>query len=205
MKNLILGVALVAGSFTFAQKATSKSITYGVKAGLNVASVSKDNTSDSQSSKVGFNVGAFANIPVATSFSVQPEVLFSQYGSKYDKKILGHKFSYANNLNYIAVPVMLQYNALPNLYLEAGPEFGFLVGSKVKIKDETANNVLAEGKADVKSFNLGLGLGAGYYFTQNIGVTVRYVAGLTDIQKTKPVGSDSVKNNVFQVGVAYKF
>ena len=73
------------------------------------------------------------------------------------------------------------------------------------MKDETANKVISDGKADAKTFNLGLGLGAVYYFTPNIGVTVRYVAGLTDIAKNRPAGSDAIKNNVFQVGLAYKF
>lgn len=55
-----------------------------------------------------------------------------------------------------------------------------------------------------KLFDFGLGLGAGYYFTPNIGVNVRYVAGLTDIAKNR-IGGDSSKNGVFQLGLAYKF
>ena len=133
MKKLILGLALIAGSSVFAQqKTTSSPITFGLKAGLNVASVSKDKNSDDQSSRIGFNAGGFANIPIANSFSIQPEILYSQYGSKYSKTVLGHKYSYTSNLNYITVPVMLQYNALPNLYLEAGPEFGIWQDQKLR-------------------------------------------------------------------------
>ena len=103
------------------------------------------------------------------------------------------------NLDYIAVPVMFQYNALPNLYLEAGPQFGFLVSAKAK-----DNNGSLDIKDGLKTFDFGLGLGAGYYFTPNIGVNVRYVAGLTDIVKDR-IGGDSAKNGAFQVGLAYKF
>lgn len=210
MKKLILGLAVTASSLAFAQQTPSSSsnpVTFGVKGGMNVSSLSKDEGLDDQKSKIGFNAGVFANIPVAESFSVQPEVLYSQYGAKADYTLLGTKYSSSTKLDYIAVPVMFQYNLIPNLYLEAGPEFGFLVSAKNKIKNEnngdssTSDNY----KDDLKTFNFGIGIGAGYYFTPNFGLTARYVAGLTDVAKDRPNGSDAVKNNVFQVGLAYKF
>ena len=54
-----------------------------------------------------------------------------------------------------------------------------------------------------KTFDFGIGLGAGYYFTQNIGVNVRYTAGLSDVPKNNT--DDASRNGVFQVGLAYKF
>ncbi|WP_027385479.1 porin family protein [Chryseobacterium gregarium] len=218
MKKLILGMALTAGSLAFAQTTTTtttssnmssgSAVRFGVKAGMNVSSLSNDGTLEDQGSKIGFNAGVFANIPVGSMFSVQPEVLYSQYGDKYDQVIAGNRYSYANHLDYITVPVMLQYNLIPNLYVEAGPEFGFMVSAKNKAKNETNNDVISESgnyKDRFSTFNFGLGLGAGYYFTDNIGITARYVAGLTDIAKNRPNGSDAVRNNVFQVGLAYKF
>jgi hypothetical protein len=83
MKKLILGVALTAGSLAFAQTTGSSSspVRFGIKGGMN-ASLSKDASLEDQKSKIGFNAGVFANIPLASSFSVQPEVLYSQYGAK---------------------------------------------------------------------------------------------------------------------------
>lgn len=197
MKKIFLGLALVAGTFTFAQKtststASSSPVRFGVKAGLNISTL----TENDFNSKAGFYGGVFANIPVAQDFSFQPEVLYSGMGAKIkgsnDVKV---------NLDYISIPLMLQYNALPNLYLEAGPQFSFLINSKLK-----ANSNSADAKDLFKSFDFGIGLGAGYYFTQNIGVTARYVAGLTDVAKNRPdLSEDKAKNGVFQVGLAYKF
>ncbi|REC42911.1 porin family protein [Chryseobacterium pennipullorum] len=195
MKKILLGFALVAGTFTFAQKTTSthtsSPVRFGLKAGLNISSISGDGLK----SKAGFYGGAFANIPVAQDFSVQPEVLYSGMGAKDD-----FDGNAKLNLDYIAVPVMFQYNALPNLYLEAGPQFGFLMSAKSKY-----NSASVDVKDELKTFDFGIGLGAGYYFTNNIGVNLRYVAGLTDLAKNRPSGSDSSKNGVFQVGLAYKF
>ncbi|AZA98617.1 PorT family protein [Chryseobacterium joostei] len=208
MKKLILGLAVTAGTLAFAQQTPSSNpVTFGVKGGMNVSSLSKDSGLDDQKSKIGFNAGVFANIPVAASFSIQPEVLYSQYGNKSDFTALGTKYSASTKLDYIAVPVMFQYNALPNLYLEAGPEFGFMVSAKNKLKNESNGDSSTSDnyKDNFNTFNFGIGLGAGYYFTPNLGITARYVAGLTDIAKNRPSGSDAVRNNVFQVGLAYKF
>jgi opacity protein-like surface antigen len=208
MKKLILGLAVTASTLAFAQQTTSSNpVTFGVKGGMNVSSLSKTEGLDDQKSKIGFNAGVFANIPVATSFSIQPEVLYSQYGEKSDAKLGSTKISNSTKLDYITVPVMFQYNALPNLYLEAGPEFGFMVSAKNKVKNESTGDSYTTDnyKDNLNTFNFGIGLGAGYYFTPNLGITARYVAGLTDIAKNRPSGSDAIRNNVFQVGLAYKF
>ncbi|PXW17926.1 MULTISPECIES: porin family protein [Chryseobacterium] len=210
MKKLILGLALTAGTFAFAQQTgntSSNPVTFGVKGGMNVSSLSKDSGLDDQKSKIGFNAGVFANIPLAASFSVQPEVQYSQYGNKSDYTFAGTKYSASTKLDYITVPVMFQYNLIPDLYVEAGPEFGFMVSAKNKFKNESngQSNTTDNYKDNLNTFNFGIGLGAGYYFTPNLGLTARYVAGLTDIAKNRPSGSDAVRNNLFQVGLAYKF
>ena len=162
--------------------------TFGLKAGMNVSSVSESDTK----SKIGFYAGALMNAPIATNFSIQPEVLYNSKGFKFDGADV------TANLDYISVPVMFQYNVVPQFYLEAGPEFSFLVSAKAKGGGETADI-----KDSFKGFDMGIGLGAGYYFTPNIGLTARYVAGFTDIIKDNP--DSSVKNGVFQIGLAYKF
>ncbi|MFP3595458.1 porin family protein [Chryseobacterium sp. SIMBA_029] len=215
MKKLILGLAVTASSLAFAQTtptSSSNPVTFGVKGGMNVSSLSNGADLSDSKSKIGFNAGVFANIPIASSFSIQPEVIYNDLGSKVTRELTAggntYKADYSRNLGYIAVPVMFQYNALPNLYLEAGPEFGFLVSAKDKFKNSTNGNTNSSqtaslNKDDFNTFNLGIGIGAGYYFTQNLGLTVRYTAGVTDIYKDN--SGDAVRNNVFQVGLAYKF
>ncbi len=202
MKKLVLAAAIAVSSLTFAQQ-------FGIKGGMNVSSLSKDSSSSDQKSKIGFNAGVFADVPLSDKFTLQPELLYTQYGAKANLYYNNYEQRYSSSvhLDYIALPVMFQYNATPKFYLEAGPEFGLNVRAKNKIKNEITGQTLAEvnNYSDIKKFNLGIGLGAGYYFTPNVGITARYVAGLTDIAKDRPSGSSSTKNNVFQVGLAYKF
>ncbi|WP_419870877.1 porin family protein [Chryseobacterium sp. CT-SW4] len=214
MKKLILGLAVVSTSLVFAQTTTTTSsspLTFGVKGGMNVASLSKGADLSDSKSKIGFNAGVFMNVPIASQFSIQPEVLYNDLGSKVTREynVAGntYKSDYSRNLGYIAVPVMFQYNATPEFYLEAGPEFGFLVNAKDKFKSSTNGNVSSQvsslDKSDFQTFNFGIGIGAGYYFIPNLGLTVRYTAGVTDVYKNN--SGDAVRNNVFQVGLAYKF
>ena len=202
MKKLVLGAAIAMSSLTFAQQ-------FGIKAGMNVSSLSTDSQLSDQGSKIGFNAGLFMNAPIAENFSIQPELLYSQMGDKYNQTIGGTTYARSRHIDYVTLPVMFQYNATPAFYLEAGPEFGVMVNAKNKYTNESANNTIAESgdyKDRLNNFNFGIGLGAGYYFTPQIGVTARYVAGLTDIYNSDNNGNDSsVKNNVFQVGLAYKF
>jgi hypothetical protein len=151
------------------------------------------------------------NAPLAENFSIQPEVLYNDLGSKITYGQNDNN-SYSTNLGYISVPVMFQYNATPEFYLEAGPQFSFLVNAKNKLKDGNNNTLVNDwtklAKDNLNTFDFGLGLGAGYYFTPQLGLTARYVAGMTKIGKDDNVYGQPYKdskNNVFQVGLAYKF
>lgn len=230
MKKLILGIAVLSTTLAFAQTTPSSNspmspVRFGLKAGMNVASLSKDAGLEDQKSKIGFNAGVFANIPVAESFSIQPELLYNQLGSKIEDvneyTIAGvttrNVESYSTNLDYLTVPVMFQYNFVPNFYIEAGPEFGFMLSAKNKgdrtttvtsgSNTSTTNASYTDDidKDNLNTFNFGVGIGLGYYFTDNIGLTARYVAGVTDVAKDRPSGSDAIRNNNFQVGLAFKF
>lgn len=208
MKKLVLTAALAVSTLTFAQQ-------FGIKGGMNVSSVNSDASLSDKGSKIGFNGGLFLNAPLAENFSIQPELIYTQYGDKYSQTeqevlegttlLTNQTVSSARHLDYVALPVMFQYNATPSFYLEAGPEFGLLVSAKNKQKNETSGNTLAESgnyKDNINSFNVGIGIGAGYYFTPMFGLTARYVAGLNDFNKNNNVKE---RNNVFQVGLAYKF
>ena len=209
MKKLFVGLAVVVGSMSFAQQ-------FGIKAGANISSISKDGFEDSKS-KVGFYGGLFMNAPLSEQFSIQPEVLYSQQGAEVKRTytVLGNTTTIDGklNLDYITVPVMFQFKATPEFYIEAGPEFGFLVNAKQKGDIKVNGNTVASNTYDAKdnynSFNMGAALGVGFNVTENFGVNARYVAGFTDINKdgnTSLQNDDNKnRNNTFQVGLNYKF
>ena len=204
MKKLFLGAAIAVSSLTFAQQ-------FGIKGGLNVSSISDEGFEDANS-KAGFYAGVFMNAPIAENFSIQPEVIYNNLGAKntYDAGSLGNAETKLN-LDYISVPVMFQYNATPAFYLEAGPEFGFLVNASSETTYDTpvggGSSTTELDTDDFNGFNFGLGIGAGFNFTQNFGLNARYVAGFSDVtaEGSDPSTDANNKNNVFQVGLTYKF
>jgi hypothetical protein len=84
----------MAGSFA----AASAQINYGVKGGLNVANIGGEDVDDNKA-KLGFHLGGFIGVSVAENFSIQPEVVFSLQGVKFDddQKL---------NLSYLNIPVL---------------------------------------------------------------------------------------------------
>ena len=96
MKKIILSaLAVFVFGFTNAQE-----VKFGLKGGLNVANITGD--IEDNSSKVGFHVGGFAEIKVSEKFSVQPELLFSTQGTKFDFEGTNVNF----NLSYLNIPIM---------------------------------------------------------------------------------------------------
>ncbi|RTY89663.1 porin family protein [Flavobacterium sp. GT3R68] len=180
MKQFIL---LLAAMFVL-EYAEAQHMNFGVKAGVNVASLS---SSDS-STLIGFHFGGLAEFTVITEkLSLQPEVLFSTQGAKNDTGDL--------KLNYITVPVMFKYYFLDYFSVEAGPRVGFLISAK-------------DGDLDVKdSFNaidFGVDAGVNYDITTKIFAQLRYDYGVIEVQKGVPSGEDGSKNGVIQVSVGVK-
>ena len=198
MKKVFLGLGIVLGTMAFAQSTAGPR--FGIKAGGNLSDLAN---SDAKS-KIGFYAGAFMNAPISAEFSIQPEVVYSQQGAKFGNSSFEGITTQDPKLNlgYINVPVMVQYNATPDFYLEAGPEFGFMVDAKLKGKVNGSTQT-ADVKDGFNTFNFGMGLGAGYRFTPNISINARYTAGFTNIVKNN--GGDSVRNNNFQLGLGYTF
>jgi hypothetical protein len=170
---------------------TQAQVRFGFKAGVNLANVTGD--IDGNSMKIGFNAGAVAKISVSESFSVQPELVFSSQGTKYDFEDTEVKM----NLNYLNLPIMAQYNT-SGFVLEAGPQIGFLMSAKAK-----AGDMSGDIKDGLKSIDFGLAFGAGYQTQSGFGVNARFNLGLANIVDGEEDEEGELKNSVIQVGVFY--
>lgn len=116
---LVLCTLLVCATIT----AQTEKVKIGIKAGLNIASLTFDENELESSQKTGFTAGIMAEIPLAKNFSVQPEVLYSQQGMKFsysDIDVANSSYKSTINLNYLNIPVMLKYYVLKGLSVQAG-------------------------------------------------------------------------------------
>ena len=162
---------------------------FGIKGGVNIANLNLDSDAD-LASKTSFYLGALAHLHISQHFAIQPELMYSGQGAKYDEtdtKI---------NLNYINLPILAQYMTGSGFRLQTGPQVGALVSAKVK-DDDNSTDI----KDEYKKIDFSWVFGASYVSNSGLGIDARYNLGLSNIND----GADKIKNRVFQVGLFYQF
>jgi hypothetical protein len=182
-KMFMIAVCVAASGFLFAQSAH-----FGLKAGVNISSLHQNGVDFN--SRTGFYAGGLAHIHVSPHLAVQPEVYFSSQGAKSNAN------TYA--LNYVNVPVLVQYMAGNGFRLQTGPQLELLVSAK------SETNGL---KTDVKdSYNTAVfawTFGASYQFPKTgVGVDARYNLGISDVNDQGP---GHMKDRVVALGLFYQF
>lgn len=176
--------------------ADSMAASFGVKGGVNFATVTGDDI-DSPESRTSFHVGVVGELPISEMFSVQAEVLYS--GQGFETDIEGEDNSKVEyQLDYINVPVLAKIYVLKGLSIEAGPQFSFKVNEEV---DSDPNNNPGDTDVDIaEDFDFSVAAGLTFQTEMGIFASGRYNMGITDI-----VEDLDVKNSVFQIGIGYKF
>jgi hypothetical protein len=162
----------------------------GIKAGLNVSTLTNNS---GLSSKAGLHAGLLAHIHIDPQWSLQPELVYSNQGAKYTISDGEHNL----NLNYINIPLLLQYNFDNGFRLQTGPQIGFLVNANDKLGGSSTGNVST---SDFKTVDAAWSFGASYLTYSGFGIDARYNAGLSNVNK---FGTINEKNSVFQFGLFY--
>ncbi len=181
MKFLIgLITAILITSAASAQHSGSPKghVNVGFKGGINLYKIQSNNNTTFDK-VTGYHFGLLGHIHLNSQWALQPELVYSNQGAMYsDTKY---------NLDYINVPLMLQYMHSNGFRLQAGPQLGFLVR--------------AENKDDLNPIDLSVGLGMSYVVpSTGFGFDVRYNHGFTNISKDEAIKST---NSGFQLGVFY--
>jgi len=162
---------------------------FGLKAGLNIASVSVSPGAD-YNSKAGLHIGGLAHIHLSKNFALQPELVFSMQGGENEDDA-------KRKLNYINIPLLVQYMTENGFRLQTGPQLGLLVSAKAE-----NGNVEIDIKDNFTATDFSWAFGAGYLFPSGFGLDARYNLGISDIWDAN---SAKMKNSVFQLGVFYQF
>ena len=187
MKNILFFCLLLAGHSCFAQR-----FQIGAKAGVNFSNFTGDNIKSD--GLVGFHVGGLLNFMVGNNFSIQPEVLFSTQGAKFDNGGMERDLK----ISYINIPVMLKLKMNSGFYVELGPQVGFKLDEDAEIPNLPVENF-------AKNLDLSLGAGIGYHTRSGFGIGGRYIAGISkvgDFDASAQIDPD-FKNSVIQISVFY--
>lgn len=212
MKSLkFLGAAaiLFVGTTAMAQdkvdNTADRSLSFGVKGGVNFATVTGGENFNTPDSRTSFHVGLVGEMPVADIFSLQLEALYSGQGFQTDiRGTDGDKAEW--QLDYINVPVLAKFYIVKGLSVEAGPQFSFLVNEEFDYNPNSGDGDIDPNNSAFDAKNFEFGVAGGLTFQTEFGLfaTGRYNYGFTEIFK-KESGFGDAHNSVFQIGVGYKF
>jgi hypothetical protein len=203
MKKVILGFAFIALAASVNAQDAASGPTFGVKAGVNLANLKAKSGDESESGdmKIGFHAGGFVNVPIGETFAFQPEVLFSTEGFKEEED--DEKMTL--KLNYINVPLLLQYNA-SGFFAETGPQIGFNMSAKAKIESGGQDlEVDVKDEMGIKSTAFSWVVGLGYKTQSGFGFGARYNLGLSSIIDSEDDEDASLKSNVIQISLFKTF
>ncbi len=188
MRKLLTLVALVC--MVVGAKAQTE-IVIGPKVGMNVTNLSSLDLKE----KVSFHVGGFAEFRFSDYFAVQPELIYSRQGAR-DKND-GTKMIF--RANYLNIPVLFRCYVLDQLSVDLGPEFGFALNARYKVKAN--KNTVTD--MDVNTLSFAFAMGVSYNW-DNLMFSARYNLGLSNAIDKKEVDGGN-KNHVFQLSVGYRF
>ncbi|NJN42133.1 MAG: PorT family protein [Flammeovirgaceae bacterium] len=170
----------------------------GLKGGLNFANLDVSSAQAAYDNRTGFHGGAFALFKF-TKIAVQPEIIFSQQGSK----VTINTTDYDANFSYMNIPILLKLYTVAGINLQLGPQFGFLTSAE---SDYNPITMQPESGADIsdayKNSDVSLGMGVGWDLPFGLTIDARYNLGLTEIDNSANI--QATKNQVWQISAGYK-
>jgi hypothetical protein len=184
--------------FLTAQAMAASGFGVGVKGGVSFATqkTSGEGVNVEVKSRLTGHAGAYAHYFILDFLAVQPEILLSMKGSKWDDPY----FKGVEKLTYLDIPVLIRFQPFGLLNIHAGPQFGLLVNAT---NTDDYDGIETDVKEYYKGMDVGLAVGAELNLPYRINVTVRYVLGLTPV--TEPgYYVDEWKNNVLQISTGFR-
>ena len=174
----------------------------GIKGGLNVTNLYLEDVND-ENARFGFNLGLYGQILSSDVFAIQPELLFSTKGAKWEYTgALDQTIDF--NTNYLDLPVLAVIKLGKSAEIHAGPYAGYLLSAKIKYDGDFANGTDNIDRDDLNTIDYGLVGGFGLNFGA-MQVGARYNYGLAKIANSdgaKSLLGDS-KNSNAQLYVSF--
>ncbi|USL96291.1 PorT family protein [Riemerella anatipestifer] len=205
MKKVLLLAAAITANFYSAQTDS-----YGLKAGLNISSLSTNIGNEYNSfysveldsrSKVGVYLGAYIERKYTEKSSLNAEALLSFQGARLSQtqKISIPSFGYGSskynnsmvmsvNFTQLNIPVYYKYKTNERFAIHGGGYLGLTLSSS--IEGLTLKN---------NTLDLGLIAGASYAINNKFSAEARYNLGLLNLDEYY-----KFKNRTFQLGISYQ-
>jgi hypothetical protein len=138
--------------------------------------------------------GVFVQARLDKQLFIQPELLYTGMGKR---SLVFPDGTVTLALDYVQLPVLVQYYVLPKCYIEMGPQLSILSGAKIKF----AGGEKVGMTSNYNTTDFALNFGLGVHLVRRLRLYGRYGEGFTDISKND---SPIYRNKSVQLGLALK-
>lgn len=194
MKLLLTSFLMLLGAFG---SINAQTFQFGVRAGANVSFGSETSTCYGQKVKPGVNVGLVGVCNISNAFAIEANLMYAMLNTEDSLRSVSADadeiVKHTSTVHGIDIPILAKVRLVEGLSIEAGPQFGFLVGGKEKLGG-------AKRDADIDNvFQFSLAGGLCYNFNEHFSVDARYVHTFTKQAPYLP------QKRSVQLSVAYLF
>lgn len=199
MKKFLTVVVLFAALMTAVP--AKAEVKFGLKGGLNLTNLSINAHGWDKSNQAGFFIGPTVKftLPIV-GLGFDASALYDQRKGKIEDLDIKQQS--------IQIPINVRYGfglgSTASIYLFAGPQFGFNVGSK------TVENIL-DGTWTFKGSNVSANVGLGVMLLSHLQISANYNFALSKSGELESAGllsqsfKENAKMNAWQIAVAYYF
>jgi hypothetical protein len=205
MKTKFFGVVLLMVIFSI--DATAQDSHAGIRGSLNLSNWYTGDDVNDENLKVGFAIGGFYRSYLTENLSLQPGLEFSQKGSTFTYNNIFGDGEIRGILNYIELPVLLNFHLTETLHVGAGPYAALLIGAKQKTVDDdgSTQDVEEYDRDDFTTLDYGLSFDGGIDL-EGISAGLRYNLGMNDVIWENSFEDTNLgKNSVLQVYLQLNF
>ena len=182
-KNILLMIL----SIIFSNEISAQDLTFGAKAGGNLATLTNN---DEYESKFGMHFGAVAEWELSDDFSIQPELLYSAQG--YERELEGRTLR--AKIDYFNIPIMLSYELIDDVCLMAGPQIGLNLRADLEGEGQEDQRIPANDVDASAVFGLQVEVDDSFF------IQARYAMGLSEIRT-----NIDEKHSVFSLSMGFFF
>jgi len=180
-------------------------LTFGVKAGANINTItsSNSNVGETYKTNVGFHLGVFGQLGLKKKFFLIPELQYTQRGATFNG---APNSDIKLNLNYLELPILLSYRPIKQINIDFGPSASYKISS-VTIDGSSRVNV---DNIYNKKIDFGISMGARFNVSNKFSIIGRYYYGVVSIADIiyADVNNNRTKvtyyNRTIQLGLSYR-
>lgn len=193
----------------------SAQVQFGLKGGVNVTNMSLSSDVMDKENNAGFYVGPTVKVSLLdTGLGIDASVLYDQRKGKFVSEVdvndgSGTTVTERDDVTQkqIAIPINLRYawgiGSAANIFVFAGPQFGFNVGKDIDWMGW-----------EWKNSNFSVNVGLGCTLLGHLQVNANYniacgrtgeIKGVHDLVSGMEIGNSHARFNAWQIGLAYYF